>query len=335
MGASSSKTQEQSKTNNGSSHTSGNTFTTGSTSSLPTTSQYPKPKGDEYDKIEKLVSTLPKVIEAENLREVEEYIQACDKGKGPAVACFSTAEYLSLIDLNHEEACALYENTCFRPLSDQSPNLVPMDDGTKAYPPACFNLARFRMTGKGRTTFSHEEGYALFDRACRAGHHGACHFQARMLASKPGSFESVEHNPRKALELFEFACKDGNDSVSCVTAATMLLRGDKVAPEANNVSPNEARGIEDVKKREGEEDRRRKNDDLRIALKRDPKRASQLLELACNSGNPSACYNLAVMYKIGDEGVPPDAARSRQYQERTEELVKTVGGIGFQQLGGG
>jgi len=156
-----------------------------------------------------------------------------------------------------------------------------------------------------------------------------------MLASAPGSFETINHNPRKALELFELACKEGNDSVSCVTAATMLLRGDKVAPEANNVSPDEARGLKEVKKRDGEEDRRRKNSDLRIALQRDPKRASKLLELACNGGNPSACYNLAVMYKIGDEGVPPDAAKSKQYQERTEELVKTVGGLGFQQLGGG
>jgi hypothetical protein len=41
------------------------------------------------------------------------------------------------------------------------------------------------------------------------------------------------------------------------------------------------------------------------------------------------------MYKIGDEGVPPDAAKSKEYQERTEELVKTVGGLGFQQFGGG
>jgi hypothetical protein len=142
MGSSSSKTEQQSDINS----SSPSTVTNASTSQSTSSSQYPKPKGDEYDKFEKLISTLPKVIEAENLREVEEYIQACDKGKGPAVACFSTAEYLSLVDLNHEEASALYENTCFRPKHDQSPNLVEVDDGTKAYPPACFNLARFRMT---------------------------------------------------------------------------------------------------------------------------------------------------------------------------------------------
>lgn len=145
MGSSSSKAQHQSDTNSSSPSTESNAST-----SQFTTSQYPKPRGDEYDKFETLVSTLPKVIESENLREIEEYIQACDKGKGPAVACFSTAEYLSLVDLNHEEACTLYENTCFRPKHDPSPNLVEMEDGTKAYPPACFNLARFRMTVRSK-----------------------------------------------------------------------------------------------------------------------------------------------------------------------------------------
>ena len=306
-----------------------------SQSSWPSSSEYPAPRGDEYDKLDQLLDSLPKIIDAESAQQVEEYVRSCDKGKGPVVACFSTAEYLSLMERNYEEACALYENTCFRPLSDKSPNTVVMDDGTKAYPPACFNLARFRMTGKGRTKFSNQEGYQLFDRACRASHHGACHFQARMLASKPGSFDGVKHDPHKALELYECACKDGGDSFSCLTAATMLLRGANVAPEANNVSPGEARGLEQVKKRKGEDNRRRKGDDSRIVLKRDPKRAASLLELACNGGNPPACYNLAVMYKIGDEGVPEDKAKSEEYQKKTEELVKTLGGLGLEQLGGG
>ncbi len=154
MGSSSSKTQYQSDTNSSFPSTESNASTIQST-----TSQYPKPRGDEYDKFENLVSTLPKVIEAENLREIEDYIQACDKGKGPAVACFSTAEYLSLVDLNHEEACTLYENTCFRPKHDPSPNLVEMEDGTKAYPPACFNLARFRMTVRSKENFFLLMGY--------------------------------------------------------------------------------------------------------------------------------------------------------------------------------
>jgi hypothetical protein len=225
--------------------------------------QYPTPTGMEYDKLDSLLETLPRVIDPESQIQVEEYIKSCDNGKGPAVACFSTAEYLSLMEQNHAEAVRLYETTCFRPKDDKSPNVVDAKDGTKSYPPSCFNLARFRMTGKGQTKFSHKEGFELFARACDAGHHGACHFQARMLSSAPGSFEGVSHDPQKGLKLYEFACKDGADSFSCFTAATMLLRGDKVAPEANNVTPGEARGVEAVKNREGEDDRRKKASDQR------------------------------------------------------------------------
>ena len=231
------------------------------------TSEYPRPTGTEYDRLDALLETLPKIIDPESQAQVEEYIKSCDNGKGPAVACFSTAEYLSLMERNYEEAVRLYETTCFRPIDDKSPNLVQMKDGSKSYPPSCFNLARFRMTGKGKTKFSHLEGYELFARGCEAGHHGACHFQARMLASAPNSFEGVKHDPQKAFELFEFACKDGTDAFSCFTAATMLLRGSHVAPEANNVTPNEARGVAEVKKRAGEEDRRKKSTDQRQGKK--------------------------------------------------------------------
>ena len=79
------------------------------------------------------------------------------------VACFSTAEYLSLFERKHGEAAELYYNTCFRPAKDNSPNGIELD-GTKAYPPSCFNLAQMRMTGKGRTKFSRSEGYQFFDR---------------------------------------------------------------------------------------------------------------------------------------------------------------------------
>ena len=76
------------------------------------------------------------------------------------VACFSMAEYLSLFLRKHAEAETLYANTCFRPPTDKSPNGVLLDNGkSKAYPPACFNLAQMRMTGKGGTKFDRKEGY--------------------------------------------------------------------------------------------------------------------------------------------------------------------------------
>jgi len=292
---------------------------------------FPVPTGNEYDLIDRIASELPNVIDDESSQQVQDYIEACDNGKGPMVACYSMAEYLSLFLRKHKEASLLYENTCFRPAKDKSANGVAMDRGkSKAYPPACFNLAQMRMTGKGGTTFSRYDGYTLFDRACRAGHGGSCMMQAKMLASYPGSLgKKIPYNPKKASKLLEGVCENG-DSLSCFTLATMLLRGDQVNSEADNVTPEEARGLKPVKKRKNEADRVKNAEDERISLQRDPIRAQQLLTRACEqSGHAPSCYNLAVMYTQGDEGIEIDEEKASIYQAKTEEYVEKFGGFGF------
>ena len=292
---------------------------------------FPQPTGKEYDLIDQIASELPAVIDEESNQQVQDYIEACDNGKGPMVACYSTAEYLSLFLRKHKEASLLYENTCFRPGNDKSANGVKMDRGrSTAYPPACFNLAQMRMTGKGNTKFSRLDGYRLFDRACRAGHGGSCMMQAKMLASYPGSLgKKIPHNPKRAAELLEGVCENG-DSLSCFTLATMLLRGNHVNAEADNVTPDEARGLAPIKKRKNEDDRTKLADDPRVALERDPKRAQELLVKSCEqSGHAPSCYNLAVMYTQGDEGIEKDEAKAKKYQEKTEEFVEKFGGFGF------
>jgi TPR repeat protein len=295
---------------------------------------FPTPSGHEYDLIDKIASELPSVIDTESSQQVQDYIEACDNGRGPMVACYSTAEYLSLFLRKHKEAALLYENTCFRPGNDKSANGVSMDKGkSKAYPPSCFNLAQMRMTGKGNTKFSRLEGYRLFDRACRAGHGGSCMMQAKMLASYPGSLgKGIPYDPNRAASLLEGVCKDG-DSLSCFTLATMLLRGDLVKPEADNVSPEEARGLAPIKKRKNEEDRTKDKADARVALKRDPRKAEELLLKACNtSSHAPSCYNLAVMYTQGDDGIEKNDEKAQIYQKKTEEFIEKFGGFGF---GGG
>lgn len=59
---------------------------------------YPNPTGHEYDEIDKLQAELPSMIDEESQQQVDDYMQACDKGKGPMVACFATAEYLSMFE---------------------------------------------------------------------------------------------------------------------------------------------------------------------------------------------------------------------------------------------
>ena len=289
----------------------------------------PTPTGHEYDLMDQIVSDLPSVIDDESKQQVEEYIRTCNNGKGPMVACFSTAEYLSLFERKHKDAAELYYNTCFRPAKDNSPNGVEVD-GTKAYPPSCFNLAQMRMTGKGRTKFSRSEGYQFFDRACKGGHGGACYLQAKMLASYPGSLgEGVPYDVHKAADLLKYVCEEKEDSVSCFTLATMLLRGDKVNSEADNVSPEEARGVRELKVRVNEPSREKRSNDERSSLKRDPQFAEKLLQQGCSRGHAPSCYNLAVMYTQGDEGIEKSDDKAKEFQDKTEELVKRFGGFGI------
>ena len=106
-------------------------------------SRYPTPTGKEYDVIDKIAAELPNVIDEESKQQVQDYLEACDGGKGPMVACFAAGEYLSLFERKHKEAAELYRNVCHRPKTDKSPNGVEVD-GTKAYPAGCFNLAKVR-----------------------------------------------------------------------------------------------------------------------------------------------------------------------------------------------
>jgi len=101
-------------------------------------SRYPTPTGHEYDVIDKIASELPNVIDEESKQQVQDYLEACDGGKGHMVACFAAGEYLSLFERKHNEAAELYRNVCHRPKTDKSPNSV-MVDGTKAYPAGMMN----------------------------------------------------------------------------------------------------------------------------------------------------------------------------------------------------
>jgi len=154
--------------------------------------------------------------------------------------------------------------------------------------------------------------------------------EAKILLSYPGSLgPGIPYDPLKAAALYDQVCENG-DSLSCFTLATMLLRGNTVNAEADNVSPHEARGIITIKKRENEPDRSKATEDKRLALARDPPRAERLLQKACDErGHAPSCYNLAVMYTQGDDGVPIDPEKSNRYQAKTEELVKKFGGFGF------
>ena len=243
------------------------------------------------------------------------------------VACFATGEYISLFERKHKEAAELYRNICFRPANDKSPNGKPVD-GTMAYPAGCFNLAKMLMTGKGGIQYDRDEAYRLFDRACRGGHGGACYLQAQILCTRPGALggKNIPHDPRKAIELYQNNCDELGDSISCYTLAAMLLRGDRIAPDSDNASPQEASGKVPLQSKEG--DRARRPDERPALVPRDPARAEKLLQKACDvGGHVTSCHNLAVMYTQGDDGVPADPEKAEKYKRITQEKIDVFGGF--------
>ena len=290
--------------------------------------EYFPTKGRREDEIiDQIAADLPQVIDDGSRQQVDDYIQACDKGKGPMVACFATGEFISLFERKHKEAAELYENVCFRPATDKSPNGVKVD-GTMAYPAGCYNLAKMLMTGKGGIGPDRARAYKIFDRACRGGHGGACYLQAQILCTRPKALDpDVPHDPLLATRLYQQTC-DSGDSISCFTLAAMLLRGDKVSKTAGNASPQEAKGEAPILKRENEEDRRRHDGDIPYVIPRDPARAAKLLEQACESGaHVTSCHNLAVMYEHGDDGVPADPVKAEKYKKLTQEKIHLFSGF--------
>ena len=57
---------------------------------------FPNPTG--HDDIDKIQAELPSMIDEESRQQVDDYIEACNKGKGPMVACFATGEFLSMFE---------------------------------------------------------------------------------------------------------------------------------------------------------------------------------------------------------------------------------------------
>ncbi|KAG6612504.1 Hcp beta-lactamase-like protein [Phytophthora cinnamomi] len=131
------------------------------------------------------------------------------------------------------------------------------------------------------------EAFKLFEKSCADGHAAACHHVGFMRMQGIGCDKDVA----KGLAAFKEAC-ERDDANSCNRVATMFL------------SPG-----------------------LGSPIKRDILQAKTYLEKACDANFAPACHNLAVMYKKGDESIPKDEAKYKEYRAKTEKLIEQAGGM--------
>eukprot|EP01036_Dinobryon_divergens_P022221 gene22221-30462_t len=160
------------------------------------------------------------------------------------------------------------------------------------YGPSCFNLGRLFVAGKG-VPQSDEKAEEMFGKSCESKHLQGCYHQALFLylgakESKEANRPADQKKKVEALKLLDWACKEGEVG-SCHFAGSHYLDFDNV--------------------------------------EREPLKAVDYMMKACSANHAPACYNLAVMYKKGDIGIPPDEKRFEEYKDITNNLIEHYGGL--------
>mmetsp|Transcript_30397 Transcript_30397/g.39232 ORF Transcript_30397/g.39232 Transcript_30397/m.39232 type:complete len:221 (-) Transcript_30397:103-765(-) len=149
----------------------------------------------------------------------------------------------------------------------------------------------------------------------------SCFNLGRIILS--GRIENMQ-DTAQAKTSFETAC-EGKHTQACYHLALMLLHGigdtKKDIPKAHQL-------LDDAcKESDPQSCYLLANQLLKTTVEnRDPARAKSLLEVSCDRGHAPSCFNLAVMYKNGDTGVPSNQEKFKEYKNITEVLVKQAGG---------
>ena len=158
----------------------------------------------------------------------------------------------------------------------------------KGYGASCFNLGKLFLSGKGVEQSDKLAG-KFFQMACNNEHMQGCYHQGVLSYLAA----NVDQTAKKAsaIKLLDKNCENG-DIESCYFAASHYMKKDAPASQRN------------------------------------PAKAVPMLERGCSKNHGPSCFNLAVMFKNGDVGVPASEDKHEEYKARTEELVKQYGGFG-------
>jgi TPR repeat protein len=269
----------------------------------------------------------------------------CDNGS--VIACHSLAEFTSVVMEDFEGAYAIFNKGCYveREMKESVASGKSLGQGTVRgtdpkdgkssailYPPSCFNLGRHYLIGKG-VKRDDVQAYDAFNRGCTVGNHlPSCHHLSIMLLDdtqeEKKTVKKLKADINRAAVLLEESCVEGGDQESCYMVGGLFLKGKSSTPPAA-VAP----AVAPIVAADGSTapaplisiPPKPFNDDL---LKKDALRASKFYDVACKSGHAPSCFNLAVMFKHGDVGIPADEKKFEKYKGMTETLVQQGGGLG-------
>lgn len=232
----------------------------------------------------------------------------CYDGKGEAVACHQTGEFYSVVKEDRERAANIYERNCRE----------------KGYSASCFNLGKLHLAGKG-VKQNDTVAESFFAKACKGGHLSGCYHQGLLMYLSEQSKQQAANKKPAA---------DSSSSSSSSTTTPPSPTPPTPPPKIKLTwRQHDALKLLEKSCHAGEHDScyfvgSHYLDPL--LTDRNPKRSVAMLEKSCAGNHAPSCFNLAVLYKKGDVGVPPSEELFKRYKERTTELVKIYGSIGGQ-----
>lgn len=172
----------------------------------------------------------------------------------------------------------------------------------KNYSPSCYAFGKLVLAGKG-VPQDDSKAEVIFDKACKDGNLPACYHQGMLMFTNARNekTEVIDKNLQgQSLKIMENACLKGQ-SECCFFLGTLLIRSEESFKNSKYPLVSESRN---------------------------PAKAMTLFEKACKQNHGPSCFNLAVMFKNGDQGVDINEAKFNQYRDKTNELIKSYGGLG-------
>jgi len=263
--------------------------------------------------------------------QLSECVEQCEKGHAGSCAAASFMYFGNHgVSADAEKAASLAEKACSGGSARGCGNLghaydrgdaLPKDMNKArelyskscegGWPRGCSNLGVLTEKDGDATAAN-----VLFDRACSGGEARACHFLALNLDKGTGTAP----DPARAKALFTRAC-NGKWEDACGLLSSQLLAG---------TEEERAKGVKGLEEScaKGSANACRFLGQLRLAgtkLPKDPAKAAQDFERACEAKELKSCADGATLFWAGRDGVTRDAARAARLAKKACDGGVTAG----------